>query len=88
MIQDTNFFNYEDSINKLLFTQKTLLKSIQPFTTKDLADFIDSCKKYFGDYRFTQKLNAKVEYLGERYDNYGQLALGFAKILGVFFMTR
>jgi len=66
--------------------QKNLLRRIQPYTTEDLADFIGTCKEYFGDYRFTQKLKGKIEYLTKRYGNYGQLVLGVAQNpWGVFY---
>lgn len=58
---------------------KKYLNQVLPFTTKNLEEFINSCKAFFGDFRFTQKLMERVEYQGFKTDNYGQLVLALAK---------
>ena len=59
--------------------QQALLAQLKTFNTQDMLDFIQRCKDYFGDFRFTQKLKEKVEYQGERYDNYGYFAIQCAR---------
>ncbi len=65
--------------------QKALLKQIQCYSTKEVENFINGCKAYYGDFRFTQKMSKKVNYQDLSFDNYGQLALQFARDPWVLF---
>lgn len=59
--------------------QKAILRQIQCYTTKDIENFLNGCKAYYGDFRLTQKLKQKVTYQDLSFNNYGQLALQFAR---------
>ncbi len=66
--------------------QKKLLLPLQSYTTEDLRQFINGCKAFFGDYRFTQTLKSKVEFMSKLYANYGQLIIGISQDpWGVFY---
>ncbi len=75
--------NDYDSLDK---EQKELLEKMLPYNTQDLNEFLRGCMSYFGNFRFTQKLKDRIEYFAEKFDNYGKLALYFAKNpWGVFY---
>lgn len=59
--------------------QQALLRQIQCYTTKDIENFLNGCKAFFGNYRLTQKLPQKVTYQDLSFNNYGLLALEFAR---------
>lgn len=59
--------------------QKALLKQIQCYSTRDIEQFINGCKAYYGSFRLTQALKQNVKYQHLIFQNYGQLALAFAR---------
>jgi len=59
--------------------EKQLLNQLFPWTTNDLAAFIDECKAYYGNDRIARKLDNAICFQEKRFDNFGGLILGLAR---------